>query len=192
MMEGVSEYQCMQQQKQRKRKRVHGAPQSRKKQKTEQGAQVGGTAAPGSTGTPVEAGEGGKNVEPPAMLSHVTVGVNEVTKSLETLVQTFREHLPKEPSDSISSPDVCARLVFVCKGDVDPPALISHFPNLVAACNSTRHNIAHAAITWLIPLAKGSESTLAAALGRRRASVVAVKVRYEFESLHILYLQCCP
>lgn len=125
--------------------------------------------------------------EAPPVLGHITVGINEVTKELEALARQHREILAEKAPSAVHSLDVSsARLILVCREDVDPPVLIGHIPHLVAACNSTRHRLTGGSPIWLVPLAKGSESSLAAAMGLRRAAVIAIKVVY-FISVCCLY-----
>ena len=68
-----------------------------------------------------------------------------------------------------------------CLGDINPPALVSHLPQLVASCNvsclSTPSSDGRRQV-WLVPFAKGAEESLAEALGLRRASVLVLKVCY--------------
>ena len=179
MLEGVAEYQSVHHAQQRKRKR-EDRTNSRKKRKTNSedadgqaiNDQISAAVDDSNIKQPTETA----TIQPP-ILQHVIVGVNQATKDLEDVAQTFRESLSAETSKSVTPKvDVQARLVLVCKEDIDPTILVAHFPNLVAACNSTRHRISHAAVTWLVPLSRGSEDALAGAMGLRRASVMVIKV----------------
>jgi ribosomal protein L7Ae-like RNA K-turn-binding protein len=75
-------------------------------------------------------------------------GINAITRSLEA----------KDPDDSDA-------LVFVCRGDIDPPQLCGHFPQLCALASRK-----------LIQLQQGSETTLSNALGLKRVSAIQIKV----------------
>jgi ribonuclease P/MRP protein subunit POP3 len=125
------------------------------------------------------------NVPVPPVLSHLTIGINEVTKRLEAqskallqrvVVTSTRIDVP--PAPSLSSRPVS--VVLVCQGDVDPPILIAHLPQLVAACNSairpSKKDDPAPCFIKLIPLPKGAERVLAEGVGLRRASVLALDV----------------
>ena len=108
----------------------------------------------------------------PSSLSYLTFGINEVTKLLEAHAQhQRRKTLPQVPGSSAPSAS-SSILVAACLADINPPILIGHLPNLVAACNSGKG----CEITiWLVPLPKGSEEALAAAAGLKRVAVIAIK-----------------
>lgn len=120
----------------------------------------------------------------PDILSYITIGINEVTKKLETLARPNPQTIYPESLRSLDSnppPSPSPLLVFVCREDVDPPLLISHLPQLVAACNTTiprealvSHGQSHP-YTWLIPLPRGAEASLATALALRRVSVISIE-----------------
>ncbi len=118
----------------------------------------------------------------PLVLSSLAVGINEVTKRLESLAASHRSQvetrldlntIPTSPSPS--------RLVIACRADVDPPILLGHIPNLVATCNSARKvygtDSPQSGGTWLVPMPKGTEEALSAAMGLRRVSILLVEVR---------------
>ncbi len=115
----------------------------------------------------------------PPILRSLAAGINEVTKRLETIARSHR-HIVNSDMDKDgetaqgSNATSRDRLVVVCRADVDPPALVSHIPNLVASCNSRREEGGR---TWLISLPKGAEHTLAEALGLRRAAAMLIEVR---------------
>ena len=184
-LEGVAEFQMDAQERQKKRKHAEKPEKSRKRAKrlqetpgTEQAAQATQAEVDDAEDEPPIAPEE-PAAQPPPILQHVIVGINECTKDLEGMARAFRETLPAQVSDhSTPKRDSCPRIVLVCRGDVDPPILIGHIPSLVAACNSARHRLSDAAVTWLVPLSKGSESSLAAAMGLRRTSVMVIKVSY--------------
>ena len=122
----------------------------------------------------------------PSVLSAVTVGINEVTKRLESLVKTYRRRVETHPQQGeLSNPNHLASvspslLVIACRADVNPPMLMSHIPNLVGACNSigrvNGNDSGRSGRTWLVPMPRGTESTLSSAMGLRRVSILLVEV----------------
>lgn len=121
---------------------------------------------------------------PPAILSHIVVGINHVTKRLEGRL----EHLSAKKKAVVGaalaaeepSPPPPLKYVLVCTGDIDPPALVAHVPHLVAGCNSNSTT----EVTCLVPLHKGAEAQLAQAFGLPRASVVGIAVCPTVTSTH--------
>ncbi|EIN13943.1 hypothetical protein PUNSTDRAFT_95379 [Punctularia strigosozonata HHB-11173 SS5] len=123
--------------------------------------------------------EGMSYPEEPAILKHLVVGVNEVTKRLEDLARQFQRtdvNLNSTRGDRTST----VAVVFICREDIDPPMLVSHFPSLVASVNSAlaraassqAHNVPY---IKLVPFHKGAEASLAAAIGLRRAAALAIE-----------------
>ena len=120
----------------------------------------------------------------PPILSSLTVGINEVTKRLERLAISHRSQVQAEPDqDNLSSDTTSASpscVVIACRGDIDPPILMGHVPNLVATCNSARRayntHSPQSGGTWLVPMPKGTEETLSVAMGLRRVSMLLVEV----------------
>lgn len=112
----------------------------------------------------------------PGASPHPIIGVNAVTRALESQLGVTRKHVvvDNRPQNGdqlpASSPIV---IVFACCADVDPSALVDHIPYLVAGCNSPR-NVTQP--IKLVPLPKGSEPTISQILGVRRAAVVAFRV----------------
>ncbi|KAF9245811.1 hypothetical protein BU15DRAFT_40445 [Melanogaster broomeanus] len=110
---------------------------------------------------------------------HFIIGINQVTRALECQLRLSRRHTiistSSEHSDQLEVPSESPTLaiVFVCCADVDPPALVDHVPHLIAGCNSTKDV---QQIVKLVPLPKGSESTISQTLGIRRAAVIGIKV----------------
>lgn len=126
----------------------------------------------------------------PLILEHLVFGINEVTKLLEDTSKSSRETIELDGSDTEkASKRRFTGLILVCRGDVDPPILISHLPYLVAACNSSQWCSQSTDVStkkiWLVPLSKGAEFPLSQAMGLRRVSVMAVNVRI-FASAHQL------
>lgn len=108
--------------------------------------------------------------------SHIVIGINQVTRALEHQLRLTRSHVVVHNSiqnNDQPPPPSPIVFVFVCCADVDPTALIDHIPYLVAGCNSPRNATQ---LIRLIPLPKGSESTISQCLGVRRAAVVAIRV----------------
>ena len=185
MLDGVAQHQNASQEKRKKRKATMKSTRSRKRVKTSHTTyQNAGTLGEDDVAQP-EGGDGEELADepiavPPAVLQHLVIGINEVTKTLESLARAFRESVsaddPTKEAPRHDSDNPHGRIVLVCKEDVDPPILIDHLPNLVAACNSARHRSSTPDVTWMVPLSKGTESTLADGLGLRRASVMIIEV----------------
>lgn len=161
-----------------------------------QGSQPGAAEPEQSVAPGDETQETSPSSEGPEVLRHLVIGINEVTKALESIAHTHRQRFNRtsavdaETTQSRSPPSYA---VLACRGDVDPPVLISHLPSLVATCNSFRHQLVSAkpkpTAVWLLPLPKGAETTLAEALGLRRAAVVLIKVGYSVSMRSILLTQ---
>lgn len=115
-----------------------------------------------------------------ALSGHMTIGINEVTRRLESQLKSVRHSVTLTTTSHANPvvPDISPiSAVFVCRADVNPPILLDHIPHLVAGCNSTRpgsNPLEARQPLKLIVLPKGSESALAQALGLRRAAVIAV------------------
>jgi ribonuclease P/MRP protein subunit POP3 len=126
---------------------------------------------------------------PPAVYAHLSVGINEVTKALELLAMQARPRRIPDSSEADTSQAavhsrVPVQVVLVCLHDLDSPAMIAHLPQLVAACNSARRLSAtdrHQPVK-LVPLPKGTEGTLANALGLRHASALAFDVSLDWNA----------
>jgi len=117
----------------------------------------------------------------PSILQHLTIGINEVTRKLESqIIASRRTVIISDQSAGLSElppqPDI--KVVFICRADIDPPILIDHLPRLVSTCNSSRR----ADFVKLVPLPKGAELTLAAAMGLRRVAVIALNVKHYIQS----------
>jgi len=82
----------------------------------------------------------------PPIVPHVTFGINEVTKRLESQANSRRVRsfirapsIPdaaEEVAPALTAEHPCLTHVFVCRADVDPPLLISHLPE---TCRSMQH-----------------------------------------------------
>ncbi|KIY67208.1 hypothetical protein CYLTODRAFT_397584 [Cylindrobasidium torrendii FP15055 ss-10] len=110
---------------------------------------------------------------PPELKSHIVVGINAVTKRLESQIQHARKRVVVSADNSDPppppSPPADLKWIFVCVADVDPPILISHIPHLVASFNTAKPREP----IKLVPLPKGAEETISASLGIRRATILA-------------------
>lgn len=119
---------------------------------------------------------------PASPFDYITIGINEVTRKLESQIESFRKLVTiTTPSRVKKIPRKSAPIavVFVCRADVNPPILLDHIPHLVAGCNSIRPKSDPQGAQEplkLIVLPKGSEPALAQALGLRRAAIIAIHV----------------
>lgn len=182
MMDGIPDYQLSRGKDNRKRKRELQKGPVQKKRQTDEEA-VGSSmeiitdetkSDPANNLLPLSSTTIGISaLEPPPVLQHLVVGINEVTKRLEHQIQQSRVTVVTTAKDSaIPSQGPDLKIILVCRADIDPPLLIDHLPHLVAACNSTQtsHTVK------LVPLPKGAEPSLAQAIGLRRAAVVGIDV----------------
>jgi len=178
MMDGISDYHLSRCKEHRKRKREH-----RQTGPVQKKRRVDGEVMDYIEVTPVEtqsfpandippfSSTGTTDLEPPEILQHLTVGINEVTKRLESQIHHSRVTVVTTAGDpKITVPGL--KIILVCRADIDPPLLIDHLPNLVAAYNSARP----IDTIKLVPLPKGAESSLARVIGLRRAAVVGIDV----------------
>lgn len=179
LLDGVSAYNTAKSTENRKRKRAEKlqGKDSAKRQKLE--SHNAESKEPSATQPPtvpdqVTPEHDETQLVPPPMISHITIGINEVTKRLETQAQPTRSTVTADTdSDEANAAAIAPiRVVFVCRDDVNPLTLINHLPHLAAAVNSIRN----APTVKLIPLPKGSESSLAHTIGMRRAAVIAFDV----------------
>ena len=125
-------------------------------------------------------------LHPPPILHDITIGINAVTKELERLCQAPRMTISgpsRDINESKSGPSSRIRAVIICKADIDPPTLISHFPYLVAACNNVLR--VSGKTIKLVTLPKGSEFTLSQAVGLPRVAVLALNVSLVDLGMHI-------
>lgn len=192
-MSGISQYHKGRDTSNRKRKRSRRAESSKDGQKKRK-IDVDMSDATNSTTdsgihvdeTPINGGLEAlpsSELDPPALLGHLTIGINEVTKRLESQIRNTRRRIVLNPEqDALSSPSElrpAIKLVFVCRADIDPPILIDHFPHLIAAFNSSSQTPPFDPIK-IVPLPRGAESSLAEALGLRRVAIMAMDVRAFF------------
>ena len=96
------------------------------------------------------------SVERPQIMDHFTFGINEVTRLLEDTSKSSRRRAVADETDAVEQLNrQFSGLILVCRGDVNPPIIISHLPYLVAACNSTRSHSGAASQPadkiWLVP-----------------------------------------
>jgi ribonuclease P/MRP protein subunit POP3 len=139
---------------------------------------------------PMDLNEAGKIDTEPAESSqlsqHIVIGINNVSRYLEDQMKHLRTAVMVSSSgvlkDELRGSFVRPLdVVFVCKGDVDPPILISHLVQLVASYNSTLRGRTLSQDNDLkpiliVPLAKGAEEQLAKALSIRRVATFAFDV----------------
>ena len=116
----------------------------------------------------------------PSILAHLTFGINQVTKLLERTSGSQGHTTVSDISQVSDSQLPSSKLVVVCRRDVNPPILIGHLPNLVAACNSSRYysSSENRSQVWLVQLPQGAEQSLAAVTGLRRVATLAIDVGY--------------
>lgn len=114
----------------------------------------------------------------PAILPHLAIGINQVTKRLEAQARLLRQAAfsTSDSSTTVTATHRPLRVVFVCREDIDPPMLVAHIPTLIASYNSASSARSTESLVKLVPLAKGAEFTLAAAFGLRRVAVMALDV----------------
>ncbi|RDX50474.1 hypothetical protein OH76DRAFT_1402515 [Lentinus brumalis] len=187
MLGGVAQHNLDREHASRKRRRGGGARDggSAKKPKSSQAAAQGSSAVTDDatviSAMEVDAGKP-ESTASPSILQHMSVGINEVTKRLEALARSHRQIIlpgTEHPATSEPPKATSSRLVIACRADVDPPILIGHLPHLVASCNSVGKHAASTTDTsdgtWLVPMSKGAENTLAEAMGLRRVSVMLIE-----------------
>ncbi|KAF4573207.1 hypothetical protein EYR40_003710 [Pleurotus pulmonarius] len=121
----------------------------------------------------------------PPILDHIVVGINEITRRLETQIRDLRTAVKVSSKEiqSLSDSRREIKLIFVCRDDIDPQLLISHIPHLIGTYNSARPSEP----IKTVALPKDSEGTLANVMGLRRAAILAFDAECptidEFQSL---------
>ncbi|KAH9178794.1 hypothetical protein EDB89DRAFT_1843337 [Lactarius sanguifluus] len=107
----------------------------------------------------------------PPIASHITLGINEVTKALETEIRSSRQVVVTSDT-TLDTIQPLTSVIFICHADLDTPAIVAHLPQLIALCNSARPH-GHQIKVVLLPA--GAQSSVAHALGyARRVSVIAL------------------
>lgn len=196
MLGGVAQHNLDRERTSRKRRRSQGAREERLTKKSRPDQAVAQESLAVTDPTEVSVMESDEtspdSAAAPSILRHITVGINEVTKRLEALARSHRQTIvpsSEPPAISDTSTDLktsSSRIVIACRADVDPPILIGHLPHLVAACNSVgKHSASKTGASigsWLIPMSKGAENTLADAMGLRRVSVILIEVTLAYAS----------
>ncbi|CAK5280586.1 unnamed protein product, partial [Mycena citricolor] len=167
LLDGVADYQASRMKQNRKRKRAEKQNSSTTKPASDERSDIPMNddlvVLPEDSVLPPE----------PLILSHLVVGINEVTRRLDEQIRSLRQTTviqaepSNEPSSEVPKP---IRLILVCRADVDPPILIDHIPHEVAAFNSA----CPAQPIKVVPLPAGTELELAKALHVRRAAIVAL------------------
>lgn len=178
-MQGVAQYHQQRRKGNRKRKRNDHDASRGKKRRTDEGhttlempVDEPRTADDSSTNPEVDRLTNEPALEPPQILQHVTIGINEVTKRLESQIHKSRITVVPGNSDT-KSLVLPLQVILVCRGDINPVMLVDHLPHLVAAYNSAQ--VKDKLI--LVTLPKGAEASMAQAMGLRRVAVVGMDVR---------------
>ncbi|KAJ7631047.1 hypothetical protein FB45DRAFT_833931 [Roridomyces roridus] len=157
LLDGVSEYNSVRGLENRKRKALQRESKQNKKRKLDAETVVATSS------------EDVVLPECPAVVPHLIVGINEVTKRLDVQIRSLRKIVAVD-GEQPNTPPPPIKLIVVCRADVDPQILIDHLPHEVAAFNSSKPPDP----IKMVPLPKGSESALAKAIGVRRAAVIAM------------------
>ncbi|GLB35887.1 putative RNase P subunit Pop3 [Lyophyllum shimeji] len=171
-LDGIAQYQMG-----RKRKRKPAQDQPAKKKKLENLSAQIDASEPSSMqaidvrGSSTVTSENEGPSERPVISEHLVIGINEVTKRLESQIRRSRITLVTTSENPPQGPPPSPlQLILVCRGDINPSILIDHLPHLVAAYNSLKPQ----ALLRLVPLPRGAESSLSQALGLRRAAVLGI------------------
>ena len=107
----------------------------------------------------------------PPIISHITLGINEVTKALEMEIRTNQQVVATSDT-TFDTTQPLTNAIFICHADLDTPAIVAHLPQLIALCNSARPQ-GHKIKVVLLPA--GAQTSIAQALGyTRRVSVMAL------------------
>ncbi|KAJ7293740.1 hypothetical protein C8J57DRAFT_1269865 [Mycena rebaudengoi] len=183
LLDGVSEYHHARGEGNRKRKRRSKDSTNRsKKRKIDADSSAASTTEADvilldDTG-PSSTAEDKPVPDRPAVLSHLTIGINEVTKRLDAQIRSARNIVALKTTGPAATPAIPApahaaiKIILVCRADVDPPILIDHLPHEVAAFNSSRP----AEPIKIIPLPEGAEFALAKVIGLRRVAAMALDI----------------
>jgi len=126
----------------------------------------------------------------PEISSHILIGLNAITRHLETLSRNKRPESQKLKPETIPTDDggkleaestkvnepihpgsQHLAAVFVCRLS-QPSVLYAHLPQLIATASLA---LPHLPATRLVQLPQGCESRLCSSLGLHRASFVAIK-----------------
>ncbi|KAJ7786488.1 hypothetical protein B0H16DRAFT_1490637 [Mycena metata] len=155
LLGGVSEYKSVRGEANRKRKRLDKDSKQNKKTKNADGeGSIGEMDAelPDDGAPPEET----PSTERPAVLSHLAIGINEVTKRLDAQIRSLRKAVAITSDPAIDPTPLPAPIKVI----------------VVAAFNSSQP----AEPITMIPLPKGAEKQLADAVGLRRAAVIAMDI----------------
>jgi ribonuclease P/MRP protein subunit POP3 len=153
-------------------------PEIRQEMRSNNGTEIDGTSRLDILNAIAETAMPDAASQAPSILEHLTFGINQVTKLLESIARSRRHVVASGVSRAEEPRSGPSRLVVVCHRDINPPALIGHLPNLVAACNSSRQfpSSGNPSMVWLVQLPKGAEQTLAAVVGLKRVATIAIEV----------------
>ncbi|KAJ7103361.1 hypothetical protein B0H15DRAFT_209375 [Mycena belliarum] len=172
LLDGVSDYHLTRIQENRKRKKLLKDPARNKRRKIAADVPIMSmdVALPDASEPSVV--EDPDLNPPPAVLSHLVIGINEVTKRLDAQIRALRNivSLNTDPAAGQATSLAPIKVIVVCRADVDPQILIDHIPHEVAAFNSCKP----LEPIKVIQLPEGAEATLAKAFGIRRVAVMAM------------------
>ncbi|CAG8784314.1 15531_t:CDS:2 [Racocetra persica] len=137
---------------------------------------------------------------PPPILSHIVIGINDVTRHLEqTISPNIKTNFKRKYAQGFLDPLISTntnnqltnpspiviqnehltslRMIFVCKADISPPHLCAHLPIMSSIARDV----------LLVPLPSGAEELISNKLGIRRASCIGVKIKTpEFDGIYKL------
>lgn len=126
-------------------------------------------------GTPTEPSYASSSSQPvptpPSVLNSTVFGINQVTKSLERIIALSRLST-MTPATPVPDP---LTMIFVCKGDITPPHLVSHLPMMAYIAGGGVKEGANPVL--LCSLAKGAERRIGDVAGIQRCSAIGVQVR---------------
>ncbi|KAL0573958.1 RNase P and RNase MRP subunit [Marasmius crinis-equi] len=177
LLDGVSTYQSSRSLANRKRKREKRQGEQDQPNKKRKETEVDMTVDAPENASLVAQDD---SIEPtePQILSHITIGINAVTKRLESHLSQRKQKITITSSTPEPVPTTCqvtpVRVVLACRADVNPPVIIDHIPHIIAAYNSSLPPNGEDKPILLIPLSSGAEYTLSDALGLRRVAVLAL------------------
>ncbi|KAJ7070873.1 hypothetical protein C8F01DRAFT_1108169 [Mycena amicta] len=161
LLENVSKYKSGRRRQKRPIPDVNGSNKKRKLSETD--SVIVPTSLPDAAMLEEE------TIDRPPILDHLCIGINQVTKRLDTQIRSMRK-VVSVPSEPQQSPPVPLRLILVCRADIDPHILIDHFPHEIAAINSAKPTEP----VKMIYLPAGAEIRLAEAVGVRRIAALGL------------------
>ncbi len=116
--------------------------------------------------------------EAPEILDFVTLGFNSSTSSLEKQArknyQIFKDPIIAK-SKPITENDSNIRVLFVCKSDIQPALLTSHFPILCFTASRSQDKRQCSKPVKLVQLPKGTMQKLSTATGQTNCGIISLK-----------------